>query len=266
MPSRTAAGPLDGSESIKELIRSHPSILEEGFRVLDISLKAGDAGTIDAIGVDRSGGLVIVIMDTGDPEAALARLLDAQIWSTDQRELLGRLYAAHGVDLDRPVRGFLLAPAFTHAFLRRLALLTPDITACLARQVAFVDGSRVAIEPAASLFGIPRSGRSGVGGNGAGARSSNDRRFWPDEVLPAEEDQNAVAPAGGPVSPEDSAWPGSPDEILPWDRPGDSAEVLAEPPSEVVAPAAVIETLTTEELQEFERFERQRRERDRRPT
>src|SRR5437867_8714969 len=97
LPSPTAPGPLGGSDSIKDLIRSNPSILEEGLRIVDVDLRAGDAATIDAVGVDRSGGLTIVVLDGADPEAALVRLLDAQIWSIDQRDLLARLYSAHGV-------------------------------------------------------------------------------------------------------------------------------------------------------------------------
>jgi len=267
LPSRTAPGSLGGSESIKELIRSNPSILEEGFRVLDVDLKTGNSGMVDAIGVDRSGGMSIVVLDAGDPDAALVRLLDAQIWSSDQRDLLGRLYSGHGVNLDRPVRGLLLAPSFTHAFLRRLALLTPDITALLARQVVFEDGSRVVIERAASLFGLAPAVRPAHGGNGSGPRPSKEPRpFWPDGVLPAEDSRAAEASSVAPESGEDPVWPGPPDEVPPWGRAGDPADTSLEPPSDSVAPASVFETLTTEEMEEFERFERQRRDRDRRST
>ncbi len=267
MPSRTAPGSLGGSESIKELIRSRPSILEEGFRVLDVDLKMGNSGLVDAIGVDRGGGLSIVVLDEGDPDAALVRLLDAQIGAGDQRDLLGRLYAGHGVDLDRPVRGLLLAPSFTHAFLRRLALLTPDITAFLAREIVIDDGPRVVIERAASLFGIARTDRPVHGGNGSEPVSSKEPRpFWPDGVLPAEDNRAADAPPPAPESGEGPVWPGSADEIPPWHRAGEPVDTILEPPSDSAASASVFETLTTEELEEFDRFEQQRRERDRRST
>jgi len=267
LPSRTAPGSLGGSESIKELIRSRPSILEEGFRVLDVNLKTGHSGVVDAVGVDRGGGLSIVVLDAGDPDVALVRLLDAQIWSSDQRDLLGRLYAGHGLNLDRPVRGLLLAPSFTHAFLRRLSLLTPDITALLAREVVVEDGPRLVIEPAASLFGMARTGRSVLGRNGSELLSPTEHRpFWPDGVLPAEDRGAADAPSVALESGEEPVWPGSPDEVPPWDRAGDPAGAVLEPPSDAVAPAPAFESLTTDELEEFDRFERQRRERGRRST
>ncbi len=279
MPSPTARGPLSGSDSIKDLIRSHPSILEDGLRILDVDLRAGDAATIDAVGVDRGGALTIVVVDGADPEAALVRLLDAQIWSTDQRDLLARLYASDGVDLDRPVRGLLLCSSFTHSFLRRLSLLTSDVTAFLARVLVLEDGPRVAIEPAAPLFGLAaRNGRPHPEAVGDEALAPRERPFWPDGVLPPEEDMPAAASAasaaassaassaaaGGPV--EEPLWPGSPDEIAPWDQEESPLDVMPDRRSRAGAPPAAFETLTTEELEEFDHFERQRRERDRRST
>ena len=267
MPSPTAPGPLGGSDSVKELIRSNPSILEEGLRIVDVDLRAGDAATIDAVGVDRSGGLTIVVLDGADPEAALVRLLDAQIWSTDQRDLLARLYASHGVDLDRPVRGLLLCSSFTHAFLRRLSLLTVDVTAFLARELVFEDGSRVAIERAAPLFGLAApNGRPHQGANGDGASAPRARAFWPDGVLPPEEDLPAATSVAVDAIVEEPGWPGSPDEIAPWDQEENPLDVVPDRRSGTAAAAATFETLTTEELEEFGRFERQRRDRDRRST
>src|SRR5207245_8251540 len=141
------------------------------------------------------------------------------------------LYAGHGVDLDRPIRGLLLAPSFTHAFLRRLVLLAPDITAFLAREVVFEDGPRVVIEPAAALFGIARTRRPRQGGNGSEPLSTNERRpFWPDGVLPPEDDRAAEAPSAAIESREDPVWPASPDEVPPWHRAGGPADPAPDAP------------------------------------
>lgn len=286
MPSPTAPGPHGGSESIKDLIRANPSILEDGLRILDVDLRAGDTGTIDAVGIDRSGGLTLVVLDGADPEAALVRLLDAQIWSSDQRDLLARLYASDGVDLDRPVRGLLLCSSFTHTFLRRLSLLTADVTAFLARVLFFEDGPRVAIERAAPLFGLARNapphqdgrphedvrpdevGRPRQGGNGADASGPDRRPFWPDGVLPPEEDMPAAATtaAAAVVSVEEPLWPGSPDEIAPWDQEETPLDVMPDRRRGAAAPVGTFETLTAEEMEEFDRFEQQKGERDRRST
>ena len=290
MPSRIASGSTGSPESIRALLRSDPSVIESGFRLFDFDFKTGQAAIIDAIGADQSGRLAIVTIASGEPEAALARLLDGHLWATDQRDLLGRLYPDRGLKGDDPPRGFLLAPSFTHAFLRRLSLLSVEITPCLARDIERGDGARLTIvEPAAPLFGLDVVERLGP--------ADKDRRdrqpFWPEGVLPSEDtvprggmpDVNEAPPAriaAGtefPVPNEEMPWPDTPEERFPWDL---TSEHPGGPPAETEAPAAAdgavpsstltalpdgpaspgaFETLTDEELDEFERFERQRRER-----
>jgi hypothetical protein len=271
LPSRIATGSIGVLESIRARIRSDPSLLEEGLRIIDHDLKAGGAGTVDAIGVDRAGGLVIVALASADLDQALLRILDLHVWSTDQRDLLGRLYAGHSVAVDRPVRFLLLAPAFTHAFLRRLALLPIDVTPLLAREVAFADGARIAIEPAAPLFGLAAGSPGKSNGREAQAPPSSARPFWPDEVLPPEAaDEKSLSPEPE-VEAAEPAWPDAPDDRFPWELPDDPLPLSEDsaPPADTAPPAArdsAFETLTAEELQEFARFEKQRRERNGRST
>lgn len=154
MSSRIATGPIGVSDSIRARIRTDPSLLEQGMRFLGHDVQAGEAGVVDAIAVDRAGRLVIVSIAPPDIDRAIARLLDLRIWSTDQRDLLGRLYAAEGVAVDAPARFILLVPALPHALMRRLALLPIDVTLLLARAVALEDGTRIVIEAAASILGL----------------------------------------------------------------------------------------------------------------
>lgn len=278
MSSRIATGPIGVSESIRARVRSNPSSLEEGLRLLDYDLKAGEAGTADAIGLDRAGGLVIVSIAPADLDHALPRILDLHAWSTDQRDLLGRLYAGHGMKADRPVRFLLLAPAFTHAFLRRLALLPMEVTPLLAREVVCEDGARIVIEAAAPLLGLAAqsSGRSQA--REVRGPSPTGRPFWPDEVLPADDGDGKSLSLEPVLEAGDPAWPDSPDDRFPWEVPVDPLPLPADPPADPLAdlpadspadspaPEAVLdpafETLTVEEMQEFARFERQRRERN----
>ena len=153
MSSRIATGPIGVSDSIRARIRTDPSLLEEGLRFLGHDLQAGEAGSVDAIAVDRDGRLVIVSIAPPDIDRAIARLLDLKTWSTDQRDLLGRLYAAEGVAIDRPARFVLLVPALPHALVRRLALLPIEVALLLARPVSLEDGIRIVIEPASSILG-----------------------------------------------------------------------------------------------------------------
>lgn len=266
MSSRIATGSIGVHESIRARIRSDPSLLEEGLRILDHDLKAGGAGTVDAIGLDRAGGLVIVALAPADLDQALLRILDLHLWSTDQRDLLGRLYAGHSVAVDRPVRFLLLAPAFTHAFLRRLALLPIDVTPLLARDVAFADGARIAIEPAAPLFGLAANPPGKSNGREAQTPPASARPFWPDEVLPPEAADEKTLSLEPALEAAEPAWPDAPDDRFPWELPDDPLPLPEDSPAPPAARDSAFETLTAEELQEFARFEELRRERNGRPT
>jgi len=233
MPSRIATGPVGDPDRLKALILSQPALVEGGFRVLDVDLMAGPAGPIDIVGAGPSGSLAILAVARGDNDAALLRFLDQYLWATEQRDLLGRLYAGSGVAGDGPVRCLLLAPSFTHAFLRRLALLAAPVTPLLARAIPGGGERGVLIEPAAPIFGIAIPG--------------------------AEEAHDSTEPATG--SPEAGE-----------ERPvAVAAEIVAEvetgrdDPLEAFLQetnaADPFETLTAEEMEEFERFDRHRRER-----
>jgi hypothetical protein len=281
LPSRIARAPTASPEPIRALIRSDPAVIEHGLRLFDFDFKMGPEATIDALGVDRSGRLALVAVASSDPDAALARLLDGHLWVADQRDLLGRLYAERGVNSDRPARGFLLAPSFTHAFLRRLALLSVEVAPCLAREIERGDGARLTIvEPAAPLFGlVPVERRAG-----ADADRDDAVPFWPEGVLPSdetaapaarsdargEERSPAVAEeASGAVQVEEMPWPDLPEERFPWELDaGQPANASVEVEAGGAGPEhpGAFETLTVEELEEFERFERQRRERGRRSS
>ena len=154
MSSRIATGPIGVSDSIRARIRTDPSLLEEGLRLLGHDVHAGEAGTVDAIGVDTAGRLVIVAIAPPDADRALGRLFDLHVWTVEQRDLLGRLFAGDGVAVDLPARFVLLAPVLSHALVRRLALLPIDVTLLLARAVALEDGAHIVIEPAADILGL----------------------------------------------------------------------------------------------------------------
>jgi len=276
LPSRVATGSRNSPESIRALIRSDPSVIQRDLSLFDFDIRIGPTASLDAIGVDRSGSLALVVIATGDPEAALARLLDGHLWAADQRDLLGRLYAERGVDAERPAIGFLLSPSFTHPFLRRLSLLSVRITPCLAREIDAGDGDRRAIvEAAATLFGLdtvePRAQ--------AEAGREGRQPFWPEGVLPSVETETAsrgIRPVladaeedapGTPaqtMAPEQSAdmpWPDGPEERFPWEIDEPGGQPAPTPSDDEPAHPGKFETLTIEELEEFERFERQRLDR-----
>ena len=280
MPSRVATGSSSSPESIRALIRSDPSVIQRDLSLFDFDIRTGPTASLDAIGVEHSGSLALVVIATGDPEAALARVLDGHLWVADQRDLLGRLYAERGVDGDRPAIGFLLSPSFSHPFLRRLSLLSVRVTPCLAREIDAGDGDRRAIvEPAATLFGLdsvePRAQ--------AEAGREGRQPFWPEGVLPsgetetlsrgirpvladAEDASGTPAPTMAPAQEADMPWPDGPEERFPWEIDEAGAPPAPIPSDAEPALPGTFETLTIEEMEEFERFERQRLDRGRRSS
>ena len=238
MPSRIATGPAGDPDRLKALILSQPALVEGGFRVLDVDLMAGPAGPIDIVGAGPSGSLAILAVARGDNDAALLRLLDQYLWATDQRDLLRRLYAGSGVAGDRPMRCLLLASSFTHAFLRRLALLAAPVTPLLARAIPGGGERGVLIEPAAPIFGIALPGAEEADGSTEPVIAS------PSAESPEAAEERPVSVAAEIVA---EAEAGRDDPLEAFLLETNAADPF--------------ETLTAEEMEEFERFDRHRRER-----
>jgi hypothetical protein len=270
MPSRIPSGLVGDPHRLKALILSRPSVVEEGFRVLDVDLGAGAAGAVDVVGADGAGCLALLAVAGRDGlDAVLLRLIDQHLWATEQRGLLHRLYASAGLAADGPLRCLLLAPAFTESFLRRLSLFTVPVTALLVRPIPAGGETEVLIEPAAPIFGLeepaPRISRR-ERPEESSTRTALDR---PRSDRASADHGSADRAPTDPVS-SDSA---SSDDTIP-------VAVAAE----LVAPADLdrdevleaflkegdaagpFETLTAEEMEEFERFDRHRRQRDRNPA
>jgi hypothetical protein len=252
MPARLDTGPFDESTDLRDLIRSEPDLVEPGLRVVDVDLDTGDLGRIDLLGVDRHGVLTLMAVAARSLDAALFRLLDGYRWAADQYAILTRAYAVDpvgpraGATPGPDIRLLLLAPGFTHIFLRRLSLLTIPITPLLARQVPLHGGSRLLVEPAGPLFGLQVA------------------------HPPVREE---VPPAATPQPFESNLADRDMADVLPAESPLEEAERIAcetlgqLPPVDVPVASALTpadrelftETLTSEEMEEFERFEHQRR-------
>jgi len=295
MPTSTDTGPFDKSTDLIELIRRDPDTVEPGFRVVEADLDAGDAGHIDLLGTDRHGVLTLMAVASHSPDDALMRLLDGYRWATDQYTLLRRACSIErssspdGTAPHPDIRLLLLAPGFTHRFLRRLPLLNLSITPLLARMVSLRGASHLLIEPAASLFGLQAAAPSW------GSAPTAEPPSWETAATadsPSLDNAPAAeSPAWDRVSTVDTpAWEEVPpvserrsfdtraadhgmDDILTPETPLEEAERTAReriedlpsvdvPVASLLTPAdreLFTETLTAEEMEEFERFEHQRR-------
>jgi len=257
MPSRIATGPVTDPERVKGLILADPSIVEEGLRVLDVDLSTGSSGTIDIAAADSAGSLTLIALCADAPDAALLRLVDAYGWATEQRDLLGRLYAAGGMVAGRPLRCLLLASSFTHAFLRRLGFLSIAVSPYVVLARATRGEATVRVEPAAPIFGLPSGALAAEAEPYARAGGARD-------AAPTGSTQRADEPA---LDAEvlDAASP-LPEAPAPDDESDDVFADLPELQDPGAAPSPPFEVLTTEEMEEFERFDRQRRDRVRRSS
>jgi len=252
MPASTDTGPFDNPTDLTDLIRGEPDAVEPGLRVVELDLGAGGSGRVDLLGVDRHDVLTLMAVATRSPDDALCRLLDGYLWATDQYALLTRVCAidrngpAAGTTPRPDIRLLLLAPGFTHMFLRRLALLNLAITPLLARMVALHGGSHLLVEPAAPLFGL----------------RATDTPAW-EEVPPVAEPRSLETHFADHVM----------EDVLPVETALEEGERSAHetfehhppidvPVASVLTPAdreLFTETLTAEEMEEFEQFEHQRR-------
>jgi hypothetical protein len=277
MHTRVASGPPGDPVGLKAAILSDPSIVEKGFRILDADLRAGSAGAIDLVGLDRAGALVLIAISANDPGNSLLRLLDQYLWIIEQRQLLERIYFASGPAPSLPVRCLLLAPGFTHAFLRRLSMLSVDVSPYLARRAPARNGPWL-VEPAAPLFGygLAESSAEADVPSPAIPEATGDAAERPSliafEDAPPRMDSLAAVPE---PARESEALPGTPpaSEALHGltsageglhGLPPASESLPGLPVISEAEPGEPFETLTADELEEFERFDRQRREGQRR--
>ncbi|MFQ5876249.1 MAG: hypothetical protein ACE5JH_00940 [Acidobacteriota bacterium] len=259
--SRIALDRAIDRDRLKAWILAEPDSLEQGFRVLEMNLGAGPAGSIDILGADSEGSLVLAILAGDDIDRSLLSLLDQYGWIREQRSLLERLYVSKGVREGRPIRTLLLAPGFTHAFLKRLSLLSIGIEPCVARPIRARDETVLAIEPARTIFGLERGPGPEAGARPEGPAPRGSVTDWALEPAPA---RTRDQPAAG----EDPAL----DDLLDDLRPPPSRDGAGTRPAPLdrrpgsappTRPAAIgpdaLEPLSAEELEEFDRFDRERR-------
>jgi hypothetical protein len=85
--------------------------------VIDSRLLLGQA-TIDLVGVDANGSLVLVALDFTADARLLLRVLDAYAWWLEHPDAIARLYPMAQVSERRPPRILFVVERFTEAFVR----------------------------------------------------------------------------------------------------------------------------------------------------
>jgi hypothetical protein len=147
MKAGFAAFKVKDVAELQDLVASHVDFVEPGLSVLDARVLLGET-TIDLVGVDKEGLLVLMALGFEADDEILLRALDAYSFCLESPDAVRRLYPAARVSAAEPPRLVVVAEHVTEAFLRKLRHLRVQRVDCLEFSVGLrfdrVGGSRVA--------------------------------------------------------------------------------------------------------------------------
>ena len=130
---------IEDVEKLQALVVEHFDAIEPGLTVLDARLLLGHA-TIDVIGVDSVGALVLGAVGFSANEDMLLKAVEAYSWCLEYPEALVRLYPSCQLSEDRPPRLLFVVERMPDAFHRKIKQLGfPEVDCVEVRHVE-VDG------------------------------------------------------------------------------------------------------------------------------
>lgn len=97
---------------LREIIIKNPGCLDKGLSFIDKDLGTED-GIIDFLGVDKSGGLVVVNIDIEKSNEALISVLSQIQWLKKSRNLIKRLYPKKKIDFSLRPKIYLVSSSFS---------------------------------------------------------------------------------------------------------------------------------------------------------
>ena len=259
---------VEDAAKLQALVVENFDAIEPGLTVLDARLLLGHA-TIDVIGIDAVGTLVLCAIGFSANEEMLLKAVEAYSWCLEYPEGLVRLYPSCQLSEERPPRLLFVVERMPDAFQRKIKQLGfPEVDCVEFRHLEFDGVQTVYFESLLRLrrsrmvdADAPPTPPSGAGSatenvitmNGASSRALSVKP--PKHVAPASPD----AALNGTRAADRVAPPREPAPVVsmvsrqatvpaPWvDRPRPAPEpvVLREPEPLIVAP--VVETFTAAE-------------------
>jgi len=259
---------VEDAAKLQALVVENFDAIEPGLTVLDARLLLGH-GTIDVVGIDAAGSLVLCAVGFSANEEMLLKAVEAYSWCLEYPEGLVRLYPSVQLSEERPPRLLFVVERMPDAFQRKIKQLGfPEVDCVEFRHLEFDGVQTVYFESLLRLrrsrmvdADAPPAPPSGTGSatenvitmNGASARAQSVKP--PKHVPPASPD----AATNGSRAADRVAPPREPAPVVsmvsrqatvpaPWvDRPRSAAEpvVLREPEPLIVAP--IVETFTASE-------------------
>ena len=259
---------VEDAAKLQALVVENFDAIEPGLTVLDARLLLGH-GTIDVVGIDAAGSLVLCAVGFSANEEMLLKAVEAYSWCLEYPEGLVRLYPSCQLSEERPPRLLFVVERMPDAFQRKIKQLGfPEVDCVEFRHLEFDGVPAVYFESLLRLrrsrmvdAAAPTAPTSGAGSatenvitmNSASSRALSVKPAKhvtpasPDAALTSTRAADRVAPPREPA-PVVSMVSRQATVPTPWgDRPRPAPEpvVLREPEPLIVAP--VVETFTAAE-------------------
>jgi hypothetical protein len=264
---------VEDAAKLQALVVENFDAIEPGLTVLDARLLLGH-GTIDVVGIDAAGSLVLGAVGFSANEEMLLKAVEAYSWCLEYPEGLVRLYPSCQLSEERPPRLLFVVERMPDAFQRKIKQLGfPEVDCVEFRHLEF-DGVqavyfesllrlRRTVVPAASRIvdpeapGVPASGSASgtenvITMNGSPARlgvkpQKHVNQASPDAATSGTRAADPVPPAREPAPVVSMVSRQATVPAPRVDRPRPAAEpvVLREPEPLIAAP--VLATLVADE-------------------
>jgi hypothetical protein len=131
---------IDDVGKLQALVVENFDAIEPGLTVLDARLLLGHA-TIDVIGVDAAGALVLGAVGFTANEEMLLKAVEAYSWCLEYPESLVRLYPSCRISEERPPRLLFVVERVPDAFLRKIKQLGFPEVDCVEFRHLEIDGT-----------------------------------------------------------------------------------------------------------------------------
>ncbi len=100
-------------EKLKDIITKNPRSLMDGLTFIDFQLATDEQGTIDFLGVDGTGRLVVVNFDVDSSDLMFITALSQTHWLKKNHGLIKRLFFSENIDFSLEPRILLISSGFS---------------------------------------------------------------------------------------------------------------------------------------------------------
>ncbi len=100
-------------EKLKDIITKNPQSLMDNLTFIDLQLATDEHGTIDFLGVDGTGRLVLINFDVDSSDAMFITALSQMHWLKKNHGLIKRLFFSENIDFSLEPQMLLVSAGFS---------------------------------------------------------------------------------------------------------------------------------------------------------